>query len=96
MHQIEFDDVLCQGQSLLKRFNHVPINDIPGLENQEANDLAQIASGYKISKEGSDELVEVRDKIISVEIPLEVLSISRLGGKPKPRLQQMTQKNMKF
>lgn len=36
---------------LLRRFEMVRIRHIPRLENQEANDLAQIASRYNISKE---------------------------------------------
>lgn len=36
---------------LLRRFEMVSIKHIPKLKNQEANDLAQIASGYKILKE---------------------------------------------
>ena len=36
---------------LLKNFEKINIRHIPRLENQVANDLAQFASGYKISKE---------------------------------------------
>lgn len=35
---------------LLRRFEMVSVRHIPRLENQEANDLGQIAYGYKISK----------------------------------------------
>ncbi|XP_050908563.1 uncharacterized protein LOC127122237 [Lathyrus oleraceus] len=35
---------------LLKRFEGATIRHIPRLDNQVANDLAKIASGYKISK----------------------------------------------
>ena len=50
---------------LLKYFDHVLINHIPWLENQEANDLAQISLGYKISKERLEELVEIKEKLVS-------------------------------
>jgi len=36
--------------TLLKCFTHVEIQHIPRMENQDANDLAQIALGYKASK----------------------------------------------
>lgn len=35
----------------------------PRLENQEANDLAHIASGYKVSKDKLEELIEVKEKL---------------------------------
>ena len=44
---------------LLKRFEVVSIRHIPQLENQVANDLAQIAYGYKISKEKLQDAIEV-------------------------------------
>ncbi|PNX56422.1 pol polyprotein, partial [Trifolium pratense] len=34
---------------------------------REANDLAQIASGYKMTKEKLEELVEIKEKLISYE-----------------------------
>jgi hypothetical protein len=43
---------------LLKRFEIATIRYIPRLENQVANDLAQIASGYKISKEKLQKVIE--------------------------------------
>src|SRR4030067_546527 len=54
--------------ALMKRFDHANIQHIPRIENQEANDLAQVASGYKISKEMLKELIEVKEKITSTEI----------------------------
>ena len=36
--------------ALLKRFDRENIQHVPGIENQEANDLAQIDSGYIITK----------------------------------------------
>jgi hypothetical protein len=38
---------------------------VPRNENQEANDLAQIASGYKMSKDKFEEFIEIKDKMIS-------------------------------
>lgn len=66
--------------SLLKHFDHVSINHIPRLENQEANDLAQIASSYKISKERLEDLVDMIDKLISVKSSSETFPMSKLGG----------------
>jgi len=53
--------------ALLKRFTHVAIQHVPRTENQEANDLAQTASGYKVSKERMQEPIEIRNKRSSRE-----------------------------
>ena len=45
---------------LLKIFEYVGIKHIPRVKNWEANDLAQIASGYKVSTESLEDLIEVR------------------------------------
>jgi propanediol dehydratase large subunit len=34
------------------------------IENQEVNDLAQIASRYRVSKEKLEKLIEIKDKLI--------------------------------
>jgi len=64
--------------ALLKRFTHVEIQHIPWIENQEANDLAQIASGYRVSKEKLQELIEIKDKRGSRERPSKKLSMPKL------------------
>jgi hypothetical protein len=70
---------------LLKRFDQVTIEHVPRIENQEANDLAQIASGYKISNEKLEELIEIKDKlIIDQPAPLE-LSMPKLVGADVPQ-----------
>ncbi|CAJ2651686.1 uncharacterized protein LOC123895391 [Trifolium pratense] len=53
--------------TLQKQFDSCDIQHIPQIENQEANDLAQIASGYKMTKEKLEELVEIKEKLISCE-----------------------------
>ncbi|XP_045802475.1 uncharacterized protein LOC123896075 [Trifolium pratense] len=66
--------------TLLKRFDSIDIEHVPRIENQEANDLAQIASGYKVSKEKLEQLVEIKEKLISNE-PMQLeLSMPKLGG----------------
>lgn len=67
-------------KSLLKRFDYVVIDHIPRLENQKANELAHITSGYKISKEILENLVEIKDKLISTDNSLEALSMLKVGG----------------
>jgi len=52
---------------------------IPQIENQEANDLTQIASGYKVSKEKFQELIEIKEKRGSREAPSKKLLIPNLG-----------------
>ncbi|PNX70927.1 hypothetical protein L195_g057883, partial [Trifolium pratense] len=54
--------------SLLKQFDSCDIQHVPRIENQEANDLAQIASGYKVTGKRLDELVEIKEKLISCEV----------------------------
>ena len=65
--------------SLLDCFDHVDIEHVPRLENQEANDLAQIAFGYKVSKSKLQDLIEVKNKLVLNENPQE-LSMPKLGG----------------
>ncbi|CAJ2628893.1 unnamed protein product [Trifolium pratense] len=66
--------------ALLKRFDSIDIEHVPRIENQEANDLAQIAYGYKVSKEKLEQLVEIKDKLISQEPMHLELSTPKLGG----------------
>lgn len=40
-----------KANSLWKKFDMVDIKHAPHFENKEANDLAQITSGYIVSKE---------------------------------------------
>jgi hypothetical protein len=61
--------------SLLRQFESYDIQHVPRIENQEANDLAQIASGYKVSKETFEQLIEVKDKLVSSESLDEKLSM---------------------
>lgn len=55
---------------LLEYFEIVDITHVPRNKNQEANDLAQIASGYKITKSRLQEIIEVREKMVSDVSPL--------------------------
>ncbi|KAK2406377.1 hypothetical protein QL285_042113 [Trifolium repens] len=71
--------------SLLKRFDQVTIEHVPRIENQEANDLAQIASGYKISNEKLVELIEIKDKIIIDQPATLELSMPKLVGADVPQ-----------
>jgi len=70
--------------ALLKRFSHVEIQHIPRLENQEANDVAQKASGYKASKEDVQETIEVRNKRSSKDAFPQKWLIPKLGGTGAP------------
>lgn len=51
-----------QANNLLKQFAYVWIDHIPRVENRKANDLAQIASGYRIPRERLEYLVKVKKK----------------------------------
>ena len=47
---------------LLKQFEQVSIQHIPQRKNQEANDLAQEASGYKVLKDQDEEPIQARER----------------------------------
>ncbi|XP_050920040.1 uncharacterized protein LOC127137641 [Lathyrus oleraceus] len=64
---------------LLNFFEYIDIKHVPRIKNQEANDLAQIASGYRISKEKLEELVEVRGKAMAARLSPTDLESTRLG-----------------
>ncbi|KAK2428854.1 hypothetical protein QL285_027339 [Trifolium repens] len=66
--------------SLLDCFDHVDIEHVLRLENQEANDLAQIASGYKMSKEKLTQLIEIKEKMVLQEPISKQLSMPKLVG----------------
>lgn len=55
---------------LLEYFEVADIMHVPRNENQEANDLAHVASGYKISKSKLHEIIEVGEKMVSDAPPL--------------------------
>lgn len=64
---------------LLRKFEMINIRHIPRLQNQEANDLAQITSGYKISKEKLQDVIEVRGRVVSTRLSLSDLETTKLG-----------------
>ena len=64
---------------LLKKFDSVTIRHIPRMENQEANDLAQLASGYKVSREKLEKAIEVRGRVISTRLSPSDLETIKLG-----------------
>jgi hypothetical protein len=63
----------------LKEFDNVAFRHIPRVENQEAYDLAQLASGYKVSKEKLEKAIEVRGRVISTKLSPSDLESIRLG-----------------
>jgi len=66
--------------ALLKRFAHVQIRHLPRIENQEANDLAQMAFVYKIPKNQKQEPIEVKNKRSSKDTLPKKLLKPKLGG----------------
>ncbi|WJX27586.1 hypothetical protein P8452_16393 [Trifolium repens] len=74
--------------SLLKQFESYVIQHVPRIENQEANDLAQIASGYRISRDTFEEFIEVKDKLISNEISSGKLSMPKHLGADEQNFQE--------
>jgi len=65
---------------LLNNFESIDIQHVPRVENQVANDLAQVASGYKISKHKLQELIEIKDKWVPTKCPSTKLSVPKLMG----------------
>ncbi|XP_058722926.1 uncharacterized protein LOC131594741 [Vicia villosa] len=63
---------------LLERFRVEHISHVPRIENSAANELAQIASGYKVSKDRLGKLIEVKEKEVERYYP--ALSIAKNGG----------------
>ena len=61
---------VAKALSLLKKFDNIEIHHVRRIDNQEANDMAQLASGYKVSKENLDEFIEVRDKMVFEASPM--------------------------
>ena len=66
--------------ALLKHFVQIEVQHVPRAENQEANDLAQLASGYKLSKEQEQEVIEIKTKRNSIDIVPNKLLRPKLGG----------------
>lgn len=63
---------------LIKCFDFMDIQYVPRLENQKTNELAQIALGYKVSKEKLEDLVEVREKVNSIRLSPSDLTMTKL------------------
>lgn len=68
MHQREFVYVLCHIEFTPKEIRFSHIKHVPRFKNQEANELTQIASGYNISKKKLEELIEVKEKLITPSV----------------------------
>ena len=66
--------------TLLRKFEYVHLEHLPRIDNQVANELAQIASGYKVSKQSLEELIEIRDKLIPDDSSSYLLSTPKTGG----------------
>jgi len=64
--------------SLLNSFESVNFQHVPRIENQMTNYLAEVASGYKVSKQKLHELIEIKDKLVPAECPLIELSMLKL------------------
>src|SRR3954469_9345929 len=64
---------------LLKKFEYVDLKHVSRINNKEANDLAELASGHKVSKEKLEELIEVRGKAMATKLSPSDLENSQLG-----------------
>lgn len=66
--------------SMLKRFEMVDFDHVARIRNQEANDFAQVASGYTVAKKELKCLIEVKDKLVSTSVIWPELSMQKLVG----------------
>ena len=64
---------------LLRKFEYMDIQHIPRLENQEANDLAQLVSGYRVSTKNFKDLVEIRGRVMATKFTPSDLESMKLG-----------------
>ncbi|XP_050918742.1 uncharacterized protein LOC127136193 [Lathyrus oleraceus] len=69
---------------LLEHFEVADIRHLPKNENQEANELAQVASGYKMSKSSLQDMIEVRGKMVSSTLPIEDVLDENVGRDTEP------------
>ncbi|XP_058775090.1 uncharacterized protein LOC131649344 [Vicia villosa] len=66
---------------LLEKFDYVEIMHVPRSDNYVANELAQIASGYKVPKDKLEKMIEVKEKETHDALDkIGKLSIPKLGG----------------
>ncbi|XP_057444291.1 uncharacterized protein LOC130736477 [Lotus japonicus] len=63
--------------SLLAKFDQAGVSHIPSINNQEANELAQIASGYMVDKDRLEELIKVKEKLNPSDH--DILAIDNMG-----------------
>ncbi|XP_050919207.1 sugar transporter ERD6-like 6 [Lathyrus oleraceus] len=59
------------------------IEHVPRIKNQEANDLAQGALGYKVARRKLKNLTEVKDKLVSSSVIRPALSMPKMVGAEK-------------
>lgn len=79
---------------LLQKFEFVNIRHIPRLKNQEANGLAQIASGYKVSKDKLEDLIEVRGSVMETRLSPSYLEMTKLGYADKENFEILAIDNL--
>ncbi|XP_050918904.1 uncharacterized protein LOC127136387 [Lathyrus oleraceus] len=65
---------------LLECFEVVSLTHVPRMENQEANELTQIASRYKVSKEKLKDFIEIKEKMVSNFSPSPNMAIPKTRG----------------
>ncbi|XP_058774616.1 uncharacterized protein LOC131648900 [Vicia villosa] len=66
---------------LLEKFEYVEILHVPRSDNYVANELAQIASGYRVSKRKLKDMVEIKEKETQEVLDkIGQLSTPKLGG----------------
>ncbi|XP_058740980.1 uncharacterized protein LOC131613318 [Vicia villosa] len=61
---------IAKALSLVSKFDNTTIRHVKCVDNTEANDLAQLASGYNILKDQLEEFIQVKEKLVSQEVPI--------------------------
>ncbi|XP_057425836.1 uncharacterized protein LOC130719221 [Lotus japonicus] len=68
-----FAKYYVKATGLLANFDQAGIGHIPRISNQEANELAQIASGYMVDKNILKELVRIKEKLNPLDLDIMVI-----------------------
>lgn len=81
---------------LLNKLDYVNIRHIPRIKNQKVNDMAQIAFGYKVSKEKLEDLIEVRGRVVETKLSPSNSEITNLGYADEENFKRLVIDNLTY
>ncbi|XP_057444299.1 uncharacterized protein LOC130736489 [Lotus japonicus] len=74
---------------LLANFDQAGISYVPRVSNQEANELAQIASGYMVDKKKLKELIKIKEKLSPLDLDIMTIDSLTPGDWRKPIVENL-------